>query len=60
MAKKSLTKKEAGDFFDKLDKNDDGKCTVVEIKRGLQSYCSSVYGGKSDQYFVVSILNYFS
>ena len=52
----ALTKKQAVDVFDQLDKNADGQCTIVEIKRGLQAFCHDFYGDKSDAYFAVSCL----
>ena len=52
----ALTKKQAADVFDQLDKNADGQCTIVEIKRGLQAFCHDFYGDKSDAYFAVSCL----
>ena len=58
MAKTALTKKQAEEIFDQLDVNDDGKCTIQEIKKGLKSYCQCFYGDKSDAYFIVSFLIY--
>lgn len=55
--KKALTVRQAEEVFDRLDVDDDGKCTIQEIKKGLKAYCKEFYGRKSDAYFAVSSHN---
>ena len=49
-----LTVQQAEDFFDKMDQNSDGKCTIQEVKKYLQEFCVQHYGSMSDAEFAVS------